>query len=427
MLSRGVLVAKLGLLIAACAALFATPAQAVPGDVTALGVGPNANTLYRFASVSPGIVASVPVTGLAVGATLVGLDYRPSTAQLYGLARNGDVASVYSIDPITGVATLTGSATVSGIGAASSFDVDFNPVVDRLRVVDDLAHNFRLTPSGTLAGTDTPLIFSDLPGGAGDGPEVGVAYDRSLGTAATTLFGIVSGGDRLVRQGGVDGIPSANGGTLTNIGLLGVNTSPNAGLDIDGAVGKAYAVLEVGGFSGLYQVNLTSGAATLVGTIGTGLVDFGSLAIEQSPAPPVVTLPASVAELGLLALKPKSFRAAGKGGAIAGAAGKKAPVGTSVTYSLSIAATAEFSVERLTSGRKVGKKCRKKTRGNRKHKACTLVTPVKKSSFSHSGAAGENRFTFTGRVNNRALNSGTYNLVASVGASVKRAKFKIVP
>jgi uncharacterized protein DUF4394 len=410
--------------LASCATI-ATPAQAVPGDVTALGVGARANTLFRFASVSPGIVASVPVTGLAGGATLVGLDYRPATAQLYGLARNGDVASLYSINPVIGTATLAGSGTVSGIGAASSFGIDFNPVVDRLRVVDNLGDNFRLTPSGAVAGIDPFLNFGGLPGGNSDGPEVGIAYDRTVGSTATTLFGIVSGGDRLVRQGGVDGVPSANGGVLTNIGPLGVDASNNAGLDIDGAIGKAYAILEVGGNSGFYQVNLTTGAATLVGTIGTGTVDFGGFAIEQSPAPPVVPQPSPTVVLHSLALKPTSFRAAARGGATLSKA-RKAPVGTKVGYSLSVAATVRFTVEQVTKGRRVGGRCVKKTRANHSKRPCPLPKP-RKGGFTHSGSAGANSFKFTGRLNGKALSPGSYNLVGTVGASVRRARFKITP
>ena len=69
---------------------------------------------------------------------------------------------------------------------------------------------------------------------------------------------------------------------VENVGPLGGDTSNNAGLDIDAETGASYAVLEVGGTSGFYSVNLATGAATLVGTIGTGTADFGGLAIQPS-------------------------------------------------------------------------------------------------------------------------------------------------
>src|SRR5947209_8692354 len=52
---------------------------------TAFGVT-TASTLIRFDTASPStIVSSVPITGLAGGETVLGIDFRPATGQLYAL------------------------------------------------------------------------------------------------------------------------------------------------------------------------------------------------------------------------------------------------------------------------------------------------------------------------------------------------------
>ncbi|MGQ0600060.1 MAG: DUF4394 domain-containing protein, partial [Anaerolineales bacterium] len=61
-----------------------------------------------------------------------------------------------------------------------------------------------------------------------------------------------------------------NDGTLNTVGALGVNASELAGFDIQARSGMAYAVLTAPSatVSRLYTINLATGAATLVGTIG---------------------------------------------------------------------------------------------------------------------------------------------------------------
>ena len=134
---------------------------------------------------------------------------------------------------------------------------------------------------------------------------VGVAYSNNFGGAAqTTLFGIDSGRDVLVRQGGINGSPTPNGGQLTTLGPLGVNTIDDVGFDISGVTGIAFASLtsRVGPLdtsSDLYTINLSTGAATLVGSIG----QFGGPGafITRDIAAPVgmpVPEPATAALLG---------------------------------------------------------------------------------------------------------------------------------
>ena len=155
--------------------------------------------------------------------------------------------------------------------------IDFNPVVDRIRVVNAANENFRINPNnGSLAGNDTDLTFT----APATGPITAVAYDRNVapgppGTIAppgtlTTLYGIDVGADRLVTIGGVSGQNPGgpNGGVVSAAGSLGVavDDASDAGFDI-AANGSAFASLTVSAQPGLYRVNLAGGTATLMGTL----------------------------------------------------------------------------------------------------------------------------------------------------------------
>jgi hypothetical protein len=255
--------------------------------------------LVTFDSGTPGTIgSSVAISGLLSTETLLGIDRRPATGILYGL---GSSSRLYTINTTTGLAAAVGgpfSPALSG----TAFGFDFNPVPDRIRVVSTDTSNFRLNPNdGTVAGTDTVLSYVLGDSGAGLAPRVvGSAYTNNFnGTAVTTLFGIDSNRDVLVMQGGPNGVPSPNGGGLTTIGAgLGFNTSDLVGFDISGTTGVAFASLvsPTGGPAQLFTINLTTGTATLVGNIGTGLTLTGLAA--GVGAVPTVPVPSSLVLLG---------------------------------------------------------------------------------------------------------------------------------
>jgi hypothetical protein len=141
--------------------------------------------------------------------------------------------------------------------------------------------------------------------------------------------------------------------------------------------------------------------------------------------PPAAVPPPPVGQIQSLSLKPTKFRAGNVSGAIASSKKPAAPLGTSVSYSLSAAASVSFTLQKLTPGRKVGGKCVKPTRLNKGHGKCVLTKPVK-GGFSNSGAAGQNQFKFSGRIGGRSLAPGSYRLMASAGGASRTANFKIV-
>jgi uncharacterized protein (TIGR03118 family) len=260
-------------------------------DAFAVTVG---NNLLRFNSSQPGTIASTKaITGLQSGEVVLGIDVRPATGQLFAL---GSTSRLYILDTATGAATAVGGPFTPALNGVD-FGVDFNPTVDRLRVVSDADQNLRLNPNnGTVAGTDTALAFASGDPNFGANPNVtGSAYTNNFAGATTTsLYGIDSNLDTLVLQGSPNASPvSPNSGQLFTVGSLGVNTNGLVGFDIQSSNNKAFASLTNPGdvSSGLYTVNLSTGASTLIGPIGgaelirdIALVPVGSFQFSASTA-----------------------------------------------------------------------------------------------------------------------------------------------
>jgi len=228
------------------------------------------DALVMFDSAAPASVSdAVPVTGLDGDEDLVGIDHRPSTGQLVGVARDaGGADTVYRIDPVGGVATAINDLSTALAGTA--FGVDFNPVPDRLRITSSSGQNLRhnVNPGGTTT-TDTTLAYGPADTGFGVVPELaGAAYTNavpSTGGAAntTTLFYLDTGRDVLATTA------APNSGPITTVGAnLGVNATSAAGFDISPVTNTAYAALTVGATTGLYTIDTSTGAATLAGALG---------------------------------------------------------------------------------------------------------------------------------------------------------------
>jgi Ca2+-binding RTX toxin-like protein len=231
--------------------------------------------LVTFDSATPGTTSNpVAVTGLGASETLLGIDYRPATGQLYGL---GSTGQLYTLNATTGAATAVGSTPLTLTG--TNFGFDFNPQVDRIRIVSDADQNFRAVPGTGAAVTpdDTNLAYATGDANAGANPNVAAAgYSGNVAsTASTTLYVIDTTLDILATQGsgpGVTPVVSPNTGQLSTVGALGFDATDTASLDV-GEDGVAYAALVQNGSSAsqLYTVNLTSGAATSVGAVGSNL------------------------------------------------------------------------------------------------------------------------------------------------------------
>lgn len=270
--------ALLALTVAACgddddADDLTGPGQGVTRGASIFGVDAQ-NTLVVFGRGNPtrGAVRSTAITGLASGETVVGIDFRASAAATAdrGLYAVTSASRIYMIDTTSGAATAIGSAAFTPAVSGAAFGVDFNPMVDRVRLHSDTEQNLRLNQlTGAVAATDTPLAYATGDAGAGQNPMIaGTAYTNSVaGAASTELFAIDAERDQLVF------LATPNGGSLATRGPLGVNTTTAVGFDIVGSgSGTAYATLTPSGTSRsrLFTINLATGAATAVGDVNFG-------------------------------------------------------------------------------------------------------------------------------------------------------------
>jgi hypothetical protein len=155
--------------------------------------------------------------------------------------------------------------------------------VDRIRVVSPTGVNFRVNPDtgafvdgdATTAGlqNDGNLTFAVGDVNSNATPRlVGAAYTNNDTDAstATTNFAIDAATNSLVRQGGANGAaPSPNTGNLFTVGSLGVAVgSANSGFDIQAGTNLGYASFNNNNQTGFYAIDLSTGRATLVGSIG---------------------------------------------------------------------------------------------------------------------------------------------------------------
>ncbi len=208
------------------------------------------------------ITSTVTITGLQGGETIVGIDFRPAGGQLFGI---GSSNRVYTINPTTGAATSVGSLTTALNG--TKFGVDFNPTVDRIRIVSDADQNLRANPNDGTNLVDGTLAYAAGDPNAGQNPNVvAAAYTNSFAGATTTsLFDIDSNLDIVVQQN------PANHGTLQTITPLGLDATNNVGYDIEGGTNTGFAAIQLTGDSSskFYIINTNPmSPANFVGLIG---------------------------------------------------------------------------------------------------------------------------------------------------------------
>ncbi|WP_228037831.1 DUF4394 domain-containing protein [Nodosilinea sp. LEGE 06152] len=177
------------------------------------------------------------------------------------------------------VATLVSTLSVPFEGGVVS-GFDFNPVADRLRLVGDNDQNFRINVETGAVIEDGTLAFAMEDANAGVNPNVtAAAYTNSFaGTTSTALYNIDPLLDQLLLQS------PPNDGTLVTVGDLGVDFDVVGGFDIFSTAegdNAAFAVSD----STLYAIDLETGAATSLGTLGGGV---GNLLGFVAMANPVV-------------------------------------------------------------------------------------------------------------------------------------------
>ncbi|MEZ5102150.1 MAG: DUF4394 domain-containing protein [Thermoleophilia bacterium] len=271
---------RLRLILAGLVALGVAAPAASATTIYAVRAG---NELVRFQVTSPGTVESLgTITGAGAG-LIRGIDFRPSTGELYAL---GSGSTLYRIDLATRVATAVGDGAIDVPITATDVGFDVDPIADRIRVVGSDEQNVTLDPATGEATVETTL--------APAGNVVALGYTNPyVGAASTTAYGIDSTSNSLVRIGGLDGSPAASGGAVQVVGALGVDVTSQA--DVDATGGVPYAVLRVGTSTGLYQLDPSGNPAILKGEIGTGAaINAMTVALPGQVRTP--SAPLSVAE-----------------------------------------------------------------------------------------------------------------------------------
>ncbi len=270
-----------------------------------------ANSLVSFDSANPsGFTTIGAMSGVVSGQTLRAIDFRPASGTLYALSSSssstGGLAQLYTVNLATGALTTVGAGFAIST-TSTRVSIDFNPVVDRLRVITGDGDNYRVNPiTGALAATDTSLAFApgDVNEGFDDDIIADVAYTNNVaGATSTTLYGYDFDSDELVRIGSPGGTPiSPNSGQMFTVGGSGGPSEFDGavGFDISGVTGTGYISFDDGpsasAFEEIYSVNLATGTLTLIDDeIGVNLID---ISVAAAPVPE----PASMIALGAGAL-----------------------------------------------------------------------------------------------------------------------------
>ncbi len=219
------------------------------------------NPQIYYDATNSNTIISKPITGLGVGETIAGIDFRPLNGQLYALGSN---SNIYTINTSSGALTLVSALSTPLSG--TNFGFDFNPLVDRIRIVSNTGQNLRFNPIDFSVIVDGSLNPGTLSVSA-------AAYSNNFaGTTSTTLYALDSANSQLVQV-----IPP-NNGTVVPVGNLGITVTGVNGFDIGGTTGTAYTIFRsANNRSRLYTINLTTGAATGRGIIG--LSQMNGLAI----------------------------------------------------------------------------------------------------------------------------------------------------
>lgn len=257
------------------AAFVVAPAGAGAAEQLAASDGERIG-LFKSSSVKK--VTSLKVKGLRGAQEIAGLDVRPCTGELFALGVANDRAQLYGVkldrkDKEARVRDKGGRFPVEG----DSFGFDFNPVVDRIRIVSGRGQNLRVSPgpapnpcpqamvvppAGTVV-VDKPLNYA---GGSFPGrPRVtGVAYTNSVSGASTTqLLDIDDKSGNLFEQ------DPPNDGTLVDVDELSV--TPRGGVGFDIARNRGFAAFtpksKKKSDSRLYSVALSTGKLRNLGEI----------------------------------------------------------------------------------------------------------------------------------------------------------------
>ena len=263
------------LLLALCILLVAL---CVPSYGVTIYAVDSQNRLVTFDSATPGVLTSARTIKLPPLVSydsnrplerIVSLAFRtadgPATTKLWGLTNYGNIVPVNLATADIGLPVIK---NINLNGTAFGFGFDPTSTVNML-LVSNLDQNLRIKFNTGEVFMQTPLSY--YMGTPPDPNVVAFAYDNNLsGVTLRTPYMIDSAADTLVML-----LAPFPDGVLKTVGPLGVNASEITGLTIytTGTVGSPVntafaAITSPNSVSKLYTIDLSTGAATLVGPIG---------------------------------------------------------------------------------------------------------------------------------------------------------------
>ncbi|MDO9380964.1 MAG: DUF4394 domain-containing protein [Nocardioidaceae bacterium] len=222
--------------------------------------------------------ASTPkaIRGLSSGDRVVGIDYRPAVDKLWGVALTpAKTLKVFKISAATGrtysrsfLRDADGDKITSG---ASSYGVDFNPTVDRMRIVSSSGENYRVNVATGETTVDGRL---KLAAGSGTPRVVSAAYANSIkGATETALYDLEITSNRIHTQA------PPNDGTLNAGARLARDIRATTAFDIATVGGRDTALVSntSRGQTKIYRVNLDRGTVTGTSSIADrAIVDLAA-------------------------------------------------------------------------------------------------------------------------------------------------------
>jgi hypothetical protein len=233
----------------AASALMTTVAAQAQGRIVALVDG---KMIVTIDPKSQKVASTVNISGAG---PILGIDVRPADGMLYGVTSDG---TIVTIDAASGKATMKSKLSEPWKGT-TNVTFDFNPVADRLRLMNSEGVSWRINVEDGKVIVDGTHKYKD---GEGKMPRVVAgAYTNSFkDTKATALYNIDAATSSLVMQA------PPNDGVLVAVGPLGMSvTGPVAFNIVSSGADQNAAWLVSGG--ALYLVDLKSGKATMVGKI----------------------------------------------------------------------------------------------------------------------------------------------------------------
>jgi Domain of unknown function (DUF4394) len=238
-------------------------------------------------------------SAVGIAAELRAMDFRLTTGELFALFSNGssggsDFYVVRRINLTTGYVSELGTVGTAGVPTGSRFGMAFDPYLNQIRIVTSAGGHFPLNPeTGGSLGFNAALQYVAGDSGALITPVVEhIAFKNAVANPTdTTLYGIDTSRNVLVRIGPADVAGSSTSSNLTTISSvsLGINPENAGGFVIDPGTDVGYfatnALVSSVFVPRLYGINLVTGTATFIGEIGSG---SGSRLVRGLALPPEV-------------------------------------------------------------------------------------------------------------------------------------------